>query len=202
MIESRLVTTLENLHLVDASLSIAEPLVKAFFKPLKTVVLCSATLYNTVNFYLHRERLGLNHEEVTKRVQEAIFDSPFNYKDQALVVIPKDMPLPNERLFLDEACARILEAVKASRCNAFILFTSYTMLKECYKNLEEPLKKLHFFLFKQGDQQRQALLSAFKATDRSILFGTDIFLGRSGCRRRSASRCYLSELPFRVPTEP
>lgn len=201
-IESRLVTTLENLQLVDASLSIAEPLVQAFFKPLKTIVLCSATLTTQSNFSFIRERLGLNYEEVGKRVQESIFDSPFNYKDQALVVIPKDMPLPHERHFLEEACNRILEAVQASRGNAFVLFTSYTMLKECYKRLEEPLKNLRFFLFKQGDQQRQSLLSAFKSTDRSVLFGTDSFWEGVDVIGEALRSVILVKLPFRVPTEP
>ena len=49
--------------------------------------------------------------------------------------IPTDIPDPTHPCFMAEASEHIWKAIQASRGNAFVLFTSYTMLKTCYENL-------------------------------------------------------------------
>lgn len=202
-IEQQLLRTMVNINLVDADLDISYALVEALFSKFSTVVLCSATLTTNKQFSFVRERLGLTDKHLPDRVvTENIYDPPFDYVKQALLAIPNDLPPPDSPRFLEAAVEAIWIALQASRGCAFVLFTSYAMLKTCYEKLESRLKDARFNLFKQGDDNRQKLLKGFKESQRSVLFGTDSFwegVDVSG----EALRCVIIvKLPFRVPSEP
>ena len=49
------------------------------------------------------------------------------------MLVPTDLPDPNEPSFIEEASKRISQAIEESRGNAFVLFTSYDMLEKCYE---------------------------------------------------------------------
>lgn len=192
-----------NLTCIDAALNISELLMKYLFNPLETVALLSATLTTQKSFQFIRKRLGLVEPALNgRKLIEATFDSPFDYEKQALLVIPEDMPAPNQSLFNSKSIELIWEAVQASRGNAFILFTSYGMLKTCYEALEEKLKSHHFFPLKQGTENRHALLKKFTEQDRSILFGTDSFWEGVDVVGEALRLVVITKLPFRVPTDP
>ncbi len=57
-------------------------------------------------------------------------------------------------------------------------------------------------MFKQGDDNRQALLNKFKATERSVLFGTDSFWEGVDVAGDALRCVVIVKLPFKVPTEP
>jgi len=147
--------------------------------------------------------LGLSSGELASRtVTETLLHSPFNFQKQSLLLVPSLMPPPNHSTYARAASEEILKAIKASHGNTFVLFTSYSLMRECFQILEPQLKALRFPVVKQGDDQRQALLHFFRKTERSVLFGTDSFwegVDVSG----EALRCViLVKLPFRVPSEP
>jgi ATP-dependent DNA helicase DinG len=192
-----------NVNLVDAELDIAEALVEFLFKPFSSTILCSATLTTNKKFNFVRHRLGLTPQLLGQRVvTENVYESPFDYSKQAILVVPTDMPSPLEVGFLPAAMETIWDIVKASRGAAFVLFTSYSMLKQCYEKMATQFKEQRFTLLKQGDDNRQSLLQKFKTTPRAVLFGTDSFwegVDVSG----EALRCVIIvKLPFKVPTEP
>jgi len=190
---------MHNVHVVLGSLDVAAALQSVLFKKLSTVVLCSATLTANQNFDFAKRRMGLLG---SKRVKEAIFDSPFHYPSQALFAIPQDMKSPQDPGFLDEAVPYIEELLKLSRGNAFILFTSYQMLQDCYERLKGPLQKERYHLLKHGDMGRQALLEKFKSTNRSVLFGTDSFWEGVDVVGDALRLVILVKLPFQVPSDP
>src|SRR5262249_16991743 len=141
-----------DLHLISAELEIAQRLSKALFERLPTIVLCSATLSThggeKGGFGFIRKRLGIAEAE------EKIYTSPFNYKEQALLGIAADVPDPAHPSFIKEAAERIWQAIEISKGGAFVLFTSYTMLRDCEKLLAERLHKKHYLLYCQGDENR------------------------------------------------
>lgn len=202
-IEAQMLKTMVNVYIADAELDIAKALADYLFSKFSTVILCSATLTTNKRFDFAKQRLGLTPHYVGNLVvTENIYDSPFNYKHQALLVVPTDIPNPLERTFTVAAAEKIWEAIQASHGNAFVLFTSYTMLKTCYQILQPRLDKHKFPVFKHGDDNRQNLLQKFKSTERSVLFGTDSFWEGVDVVGDALRCVIIVKLPFKVPTEP
>lgn len=202
-IEAQLLKSFINVHITDAELDIAKALVNYLFSKFDTVILCSATLATNKQFDYTRKRLGLIQEYIKdKKVTENIYDSPFNYKLQAMLVVPTDIPSPLESSFLQAATEKIWDAVHASQGNAFVLFTSYSMLKTCYQTLLPRFQEHRYPLFKQGDDNRQTLLNKFKDIDKSVLFGTDSFWEGVDVAGDALRCVIIVKLPFKVPTEP
>lgn len=192
-----------NIHLNEADLDISRAVANFLFSKFPTIVLCSATLTTNKKFGFIRERLGLTEKLLPKKiVTENFYQSPFNFKKQALLVVPTDMVDPSDGKFLKEAAERIFQSIKASHGNAFVLFTSYSMLNSIYQILEKKLRDLNFSLLKQGDESRQKLLEKFKKKDRSILFGTDSFWEGVDVSGEALRLVIIVKLPFKVPSEP
>lgn len=192
-----------NVNLVDAELNVAPRLVQYLFSKFPTVVLCSATLTTNRKFDFIKQRLGLTQELLQGHVvTEHIYDSPFNYTKQALFAIPTNIPQPHEPDFLESATENIWEAIKASRGNAFVLFTSYGMMKRCHEALKGRLEEQRYVTLRQGEDNRQSLLDKFKSTDRSVLFGTDSFWEGVDVAGEALRCVIITKLPFKVPTEP
>lgn len=202
-IEAQPLRAMINTHVVDAELDVSQALAKDLFSPLPTVVLCSATLTTNRTFSFIRKRFGLTEELLPgKIIKESIYDSPFDYQRQALFVIPNDLPAPDDPSYRELATECILDAIQASKGNAFVLFTSYSMLLQCYNTLSEKLKTLRFHALKQGDTNRQQLLEKFKNTDRSVLFATDSFWEGVDVVGEALRCVIIVKLPFKVPSEP
>jgi ATP-dependent DNA helicase DinG len=202
-IEAQMLKLAVNVYITDAELDIAKALVDYLFSKFNSVILCSATLATNKQFDFVKQRLGLTPEYAKNlKVTENIYDSPFNYHQQALLAIPTDIPNPLESSFTAAAAEKIWDAVQASHGNAFVLFTSYTMLKTCYQILEPRFREHKFPLLKHGDGNRQALLNQFRNTDRSVLFGTDSFWEGVDVVGDALRCVIIVKLPFKVPTEP
>lgn len=202
-IELQQTRSLSNTHLVDADLDISKILAQQFFSRFETSILCSATLAANREFHFLRSRLGLTSKLIPgKNISEYIFESPFNYDKQSLLLIPSDLPLPGDHDFNEKACTAIIEAIHGSRGNAFVLFTSYSMLRTVYESLYNKLVKEGYKPCKQGDAPRQTLLNNFKNTDRSVLFGTDSFWEGVDVAGEALRCVIIVKLPFQVPSEP
>lgn len=202
-IESQALKMTTNVALINAELEINKALADFLFSKMQTVVLCSATLTTNKNFDFVRQRLGLVPELLENiAVSENAYESPFNFQQQALLAVPTDLPEPSSAKFTEAAAEKIFQAIEASHGSAFVLFTSYTMLKTCHQMLEERLKQKKYSIFKQGDDNRQNLLQKFKTTTRAVLFGTDSFWEGVDVAGEALRCVIIVKLPFKVPSEP
>jgi ATP-dependent DNA helicase DinG len=193
----------QNISIINADLDVSKALVKYLFDKFNTIVLCSATLTANQEFSFIRQRLGLVPELLKiDVVTENIFDSPFDYPRQAMFAIPTDIPLPSDPKFTQAAVENIWQAIQASHGNAFVLFTSYSMLNECYQLLLNRLNTHKYFPLKQGEMNRGALLNKFKNVNRSVLFGTESFWEGVDVVGEALRCVMLVKLPFKVPSEP
>lgn len=188
-----------NERLVTAELDVSKCLKAALFEPYPTITLTSATLATGQQFDFIRGRLGLNGNEA---VTENIYTSPFDWEARARLLIPSDLPFPTHPTFLDAAQKTILEALKASRGRAFILFTSYDSLMRSYQAMESTLAAYHFTPFRQGEASRKALLERFQKSKRAVLFGTDSFWEGVDVPGEALALVIIVKLPFQVPSEP
>lgn len=201
-IEGQALKTMVNVHIADAELDIAQAMVDHLFSKFNTVILCSATLTANKQFTFIKQRLGLESTASNLVVKEQIYDSPFNYSQQALLAVPTDIPNPLDPSFAQMVTKKIWEIIEISQGNAFVLFTSFTLLNTCYQILLPRLREKGYLLLKHGEDNRQTLLSQFKATDRSVLFGTDSFWEGVDVVGDALRCVIIVKLPFKVPTEP
>lgn len=202
-IELQQFKTMINTAIVDADLDISKTLAEHLFSKFSTIILCSATLTTNKQFHFIRQRLGLTSEQFPNRpIREYTYESPFDFQKQALVAIPTDIPNPTDPSFVKEATEKIWQIVQSSMGNAFILFTSYAMLKTCFEKLESRLKENRYHPLKQGDDDRQTLLNKFKATNYSVLFGTDSFWEGVDVAGEALRCVVIVKLPFKVPSDP
>ncbi len=92
--------------------------------------------------------------------------------------------------------------MQASQGGAFVLFTSYKMLEECYERLLPFMMENNLLPLKQGDENRSILLHLFKETSQAVLFGTDTFWEGIDVPGFHLRLVILTKLPFPVPSEP
>ncbi len=184
-----------------APLEIGPILKNCLYDNFSTVVYTSATLSTGDQFEYMKKRLGLNLLQ-DRKTELLELPSSFDFKNQAMVCVPIDMPDPNSPQFsaqVAEACFKILELTKG---RAFILFTSYRLLYKTFYALEKSLLKMNITPLRQGADDRHRLLDRFKKDVSSTLFGTDSFWEGVDAPGRTLECVILTKLPFRVPSEP
>ena len=180
---------------IDVSSNLKEKL----YENCKTLIMTSATLAVDKNFKFQKAQLGL---ENNLRLSELLVESPFNYKEQALLSLPTDIPEPKEKLFQSSIHSSILDSLLVSNGNAFVLFTSYALLEKVYSQISNELENQGMNVLKQGSVPRNKLLEKFKKTKNPVLFATDSFWEGVDIAGDSLQLVIITRLPFRVPTDP
>ncbi len=188
-------------RLQTAPVEIALSLKQAIYDRFKTVVMTSATLAVGDNFnYLH-QRIGLDLAE-PKRLCDLQLASPFDYPQQARLMVPTDLPEPNARDFAEAIIPLIEQAVLAADGRTFVLFTAYSLLRRVHAELAPVLEARGYHCLRQGDVSRHLLLKQFREDATSVLFATDSFWEGVDVPGRALEQVILVRLPFKVPTEP
>ena len=127
------------------------------------------------NFAYFRRRVGLDPLECSD-VLENILPLTFDYEQNALLYLPRDLPAPTFGTGSDDymkAIAReMYKLVKLSRGRAFLLFSSKRMLDRAYELMSPHLP---YPLLKQGDMTRLELTQRFRQEEGAILFGLRAF---------------------------
>lgn len=199
-------TTKDIVRLRIAPLEIAESMNELVYNNYKTMIMTSATLTiagqsGKSEFYYLAQQLGLNLVD-RSRLLTAKIPASFDYKKQAIIAIPLDIPNPDSAEFSKVIAEAIFEALKISEGRAFILFTSYGLLNKVYQALEPRLTKIGIASLKQGQQNRHQLLEQFKKDKTSVLFGTDSFWQGVDVEGDALESVIITKLPFKVPSEP
>lgn len=185
-----------------APLEVAETIKTAVFDPIPTVVLTSATLTVGGSFGYLRRRTGLDLLE-PERLQELLLASPFDYAEQALVGIPRDLPDPTSHSFRQPLADAVLQAVSISQGGAFVLFTSFDLLRQTHAALKPELERQGLTVLRQGEGGgRHQLLARFRKEQHAVLFGTDSFWEGVDVKGDALRLVVIARLPFQVPTEP
>lgn len=188
-------------RLARCPLHVGKPLAGWVYENLRTVVMTSATLAVQQEFTYLFDRLGLDRIPA-ERISAMALDSPFNFENQAMLCIPTDLPLPDDRQFLDDSVEFIRRALHISGGHAFVLFTAFYPLDYTYRKIEKELRAAGITPLRQGEATRTQLLDRFRADTASVLFATDSFWEGVDVAGEALQCVILPKLPFRVPTEP
>ena len=159
-------------------------------------IFTSATLAIREDFSHFAARIGLS-EARTLRI-----GSPFDYPEQARLLLPPRMPDPQDPAFADrfiEVCAPLIEACGG---RAFLLYTSYRGLAEGVRALKARFPSPPFPVLVQGEAPREALLSRFRELGNAVLLATGSFWEGVDVKGDALSIVAIDKLPFAAPDDP
>ena len=184
-----------------APLDVSPYLRERLFETHDSVILTSATLScgpaEKAGFAFFAERIGLD------AFEPLLLGSPFDYARQVTLYIEADMPDPNAPDFIERAGEAIKKYLLKSAGRAFVLFTSYAMLKRMAERLEDWMDEQAMELLTQGGGlDRDKMLTLFKQGTRCVLFGTDSFWQGVDVPGEALSNVIIVRLPFAVPSHP
>jgi ATP-dependent DNA helicase DinG len=174
---------------IDVSQIVRENLLERF----ATTVLTSATLTVEGTFDYLRGRLGI------RRATEIRLASEFDFRRQAVLYLPRRMPSPKEAAYSDAVARECLALLQCSEGRAFVLFTSYAMLRAV-----EPVlaTTLDYPMLVQGRAPRSALLAEFRRTPHAVLLATSSFWQGVDVVGDALSCVIIDKLPFASPGDP
>jgi len=156
-------------------------------------ILTSATLAVEGSFGYVRSRLGI------ERGEELQLDSEFDFRSQAILYLPKRMPSPKTPAFAEAAGVEVVEILRRTRGRAFVLFTSYAMLRAVQARVQASLE---YPVLVQGSAPRSTLLRQFRSTPHAILLATSSFWQGVDVVGDALSCVIIDRLPFASPGDP
>ena len=190
-----------SVRFVITPLDIGPLMREAVYEPIRTAVFTSATLTVAGSFSFWAGRIGLDRAGPREPIFQT-FPSPFNYRENVLLGVPTDGPLPDSAGYKPFVARFVEEALRSSRGAGLVLFTSYALLRETFSEVQPRLADAGIRILKQGDDDRARLLDAFRAERSSVLFATDSFWEGVDAPGETLQTVILCRLPFRVPSEP
>jgi len=185
-------------HLRASPLSIAEIFSRQVADTARAWVFTSATLSMAGDFSLYQRQLGL------QSAATGYWQSPFDYANQALLYVPRDLPPPNSFEHTDAVVAAALPVLRASRGRAFLLFTTLRALARAREVLHAAIERgeLDYPLLTQGEGSRTELLTRFRKLGNAILLGSQSFWEGIDVPGDALSLVVIDKLPFAPPDDP
>lgn len=190
---------------VDVSSMLRE----AFFDKKDSVVLTSATLSVDRSFDYTSEQLGLQSSQAKGELVTSILPSPFNYRQNVLLCIPRDFPkvkggASGDTEFIEKLIDSLAEVATVTKGRMLVLFTSYRMLKEVHAALKPRLASQGIQVLGQGidSGNRSKLTRWFQESPASVLLGTSSFWEGVDIPGEALSCLAIVRLPFQPPNHP
>ncbi|OED42485.1 helicase [Chromatiales bacterium (ex Bugula neritina AB1)] len=173
--------------------NVAKPFSNALSQLKCSWVFTSATLAVNGSFEHFQNQLGI------EDASEIQVDSPFDYKKNALLYLPANMPQPQQPGY-DAAVLRVAaEVVDASEGRCFILFTSHRALELAAAEMR---RSCRFPVLVQGQMPKRELVDAFQSMGNAVLLGTSSFWEGVDVRGSALSSVIIDKLPFASPGDP
>jgi len=142
-----------------------------------------------------------NIETKKLNITTKIFKSPFDYSTQMKLIIRDDIPDQKSEEYFSEICKAILEGIKTSYGNAFVLFTSYSLMNDVTDSLWKKIEALDLTLLVQESGNRDSIIDKFKKGN-CVLFGVESFWEGVDIAGDALRHVIITKLPFKVPTTP
>jgi ATP-dependent DNA helicase DinG len=187
-----------SVQLNSTPLSIAEIFRNQIDARPRAWIFTSATLAVNKDFSHYQNEMGLLNSKT------ACWDSPFDYADQALLYVPKDLPDPNSAGYTDAVVQAALPLIEASKGRAFLLFTSLRAMQRSCDILRAEFRSRgwEYPLLVQGEGSRSELLTRFRSLGNAVLLGSQSFWEGVDVRGEALSLVIIDKLPFAPPDDP
>ncbi|UMR33444.1 ATP-dependent DNA helicase [Massilia sp. MB5] len=161
-------------------------------------IFTSATLAVKNDFKHFSQQMGLENEVARS------WPSPFNYAEQGILYVPKDLPDPNSFGYTDAVLDCALPIIEAAGGRTFLLCTTLRAVKRAAERLRDEFDQRgwNFPLFVQGDRGRTELLDQFRKAGNGVLIGSQSFWEGVDVRGEALSLVIIDKLPFAPPDDP
>jgi ATP-dependent DNA helicase DinG len=183
----------KGLFLRAAPIDVSRIVRDAVLDRFRTVILTSATLAVDGAFDYVKARLGI------RQAAQVRVASEFDFTTQALLYLPRKMPPPNTPAFAEAAARETIELLRRSRGRAFVLFTSYAMLRAVQRFVEMAIE---YPILVQGTAPRSMLIDQFRSTPNAVLLATSSFWQGVDVVGDALSCVIIDKLPFASPGDP
>lgn len=167
-------------------------------------VLVSATMraLNSFSFFCHQAGIS---EKAESGTQFLALASPFDYENQAELIVPAVKYEPQAPQFTDHLIEILPDLIEDKKAN-LILFSSYWQMNQVAEALSTDFVKRGWALQIQGDSSRGEILKKHKTLVQcqktSILFGTGSFSEGLDLPGDLLENLIITKIPFGVPTSP
>jgi ATP-dependent DNA helicase DinG len=155
-------------------------------------VACSATLAVAGSLAVAARSLGVADPATV------VAASPFDFRQNALLYVPKAVPQPSSDGFQAAAERELVSLVDASQGRALVLCTSWRAVE----SFAAALAHLPYELLVQGDDVPARLAARFRDEVASVLVATRTFFEGFDVPGESLSLLVLDRLPFPRPDDP
>ncbi|MGH7721630.1 MAG: helicase C-terminal domain-containing protein [Candidatus Dormibacteria bacterium] len=184
-------------ELHEAPVLVADTIRESVFSRADSVIATSATLAVAGDFAFTRGRLGL------EGADELLLASAYDYLEQALCILPSDVPPPDDPGH-DRALAELIgDSAERLGGSTLALFTGYSALRRVHALLATRMESSGIALLGQGlDGTRRQILASFLANRRTVLLGTSSFWEGIDVPGDALRCVVIAKLPFAVPTDP
>ncbi|KTC81635.1 ATP-dependent DNA helicase [Legionella brunensis] len=156
-------------------------------------IFTSATLTMASSFDCFLKPLGISN------AQTLALASPFNFQEQALLYLPRNLPDPKDARYYDALLEKALPIINACGGRCFFLFTSHKALKLVAQRLTN---NLNYPLLIQGEEAKPILLARFRQLGNAVLLGTATFWEGVDVKGDALSCVIIDKLPFANPVDP
>jgi len=187
----------------SSELDAGQILNERLYHKLESLVMVSATLAIEESFDYFLTRSGLKSFNGDDRVNTLLQHSPFNYEQQARMLIITDIPEPVERSFAETVAGVLEELFLAMGGQVLVLFTARSQLKDIAAMLRPDCDLNGIKLLVQyEDGEFSHLLDEFMHSPRSVLMGLETFWEGIDLKGEILKCVVIVRLPFRPPTDP
>jgi ATP-dependent DNA helicase DinG len=161
-------------------------------------IFTSATLSVRGDFTHYAAQMGLDAR------RSMTLPSPFDYGEQGLLYVPRNLPQPSSPTFTDAVFDAALPAIEAARGGVFVLCTTLRAVERIATKLRDVIETRGWTmpLLTQGDASRTELLDRFRAYGNAILVGSQSFWEGVDVRGDALSLVVIDKLPFAPPDDP
>lgn len=156
-------------------------------------IFTSATLAVNEQMSHFSSRLGVDNATIL------ILDSPFDYTQQALLCVPRNMPEPNHPGGARQLARMMKPLIDANKGRCFFLCTSHKMMRELAIEFRASMT-LPVLL--QGETSKGQLLKQFLEAGNALLVATSSFWEGVDVRGDALSLVIIDKLPFTSPEDP
>ena len=184
------------LHLTPINVSDAFKTILSSEK--RSWIFTSATLSVSGDVSYFANQLGLEKAEFLS------WDSPFDYPNNSMLYVPKDMPQPSDTDYIDRVVSESLGAIIAANGRCMMLFTSLAAMRLAREKLANTFaeRDIQIPLLLQGDGSKFELLNRFKKLKNAVLLGSHSFWEGVDVRGEGLVLVIIDKLPFSVPDDP
>ena len=134
----------------------------------------------------------------------AVWGSPFDYAEQALLYAPAGMPDPNAADYSERVAKVALPLIRAARGRTFVLCTSLRAMRRIHELIVEGLQhaKDELPVLLQGEGSRTELLERFRRLGNAVLVASQSFWEGVDVPGDALSLVVIVKLPFASPDDP